>query len=698
MKKNNFFKNRFFLFTLLFAIIFLIGYSPLIIKNYSLVWNVDGVGQYYPAFIYTGKYLQNFIFGLFHGKWILPAFDLSIGMGEDIIGSLNYYGFGDPLNLLAIFVTKNNSAFLFSMSIVLKMWLSGISLLFYFRHFKFGKLSSTLGSLCYVFCGFSIFGGTCYAEWLSVLIYTPLILLGVEKIISQQKYLILILSICYGGLCGFYFLFMASLLLGVYLPLRLIFKNTDFKTFCYTVLKSIYAYLLGLLLSAPFFLPSVYAYFNSERQTSGILEILMNKQNYIPHLNFNFGDYLANPFYTDSPYLSGILMLEFLSLILLLFLPNNKKKTQCVLFFIIGFIAYVLPITGYIFNGFGQPYSRWVFILHLLFAGIFVFVIDSYAELFFSKPKHSRKKKGSKGGIVIATLLTLLVICNISINLWGLYSDFGYGWTKEFIKYDNAKLYTDSPYTKSKLSKNQSELYRVSTDQLTGVNGRPENIAMLNNYNGLTYWFSIINKNTQSLVDNYNDGNHLNWRSYGFGASSTFNTMYGVKYYLSKNEINEPNNYQLVDTVNFNNEKWHIYENKHFHDFSFKINKEKLADIINSQDPFKLKMDHIYANSDNRTNQTLYQQDKFIINNSSKSDKNMIVLPIPYSKNWQVTVDGKKVPIDTISKDFMSVPINKDTKKVVFVYKNKMIFFGLICFVASLILSYFFIKNKPTSS
>ncbi len=55
-----------FVYTILFVMIILIGYYPLWSQNLSLVWNIDGLGQYYPAFIYTGKYLQKY--RIFNGQ------------------------------------------------------------------------------------------------------------------------------------------------------------------------------------------------------------------------------------------------------------------------------------------------------------------------------------------------------------------------------------------------------------------------------------------------------------------------------------------------------------------------------------------------------------------------------------------------------------------------------------------------------
>lgn len=568
--------------------------------------------------------LQKFVFGIFQGQWILPSFDLSIGMGEDIIGSLNYYGFGDPLNLLAIFVTKNNIALLFSFMIILRMWLSGISLMYYFKYLKFSTFSSVLAALCYTFCGFAIYGGTMHVEWLSVLIYTPLIL-------------------------------------------------------------------LGIFLSAPFFLPSVAAYMNSERQSTSITQIIFDKNNYTPKINFDLFNYLTHPFLEESPYLSGIIVLELLSIILLFFLPNTKKKIQCILFLIIALVAASLPITGYLFNAFGQTNDRWFYILHLLFAGIFVFVLDSVL-LSLSKPS-SKFSLNKQQLSLIHVLLIVSVTVNISINVHSLYSEKNRNWQSEFVKYSDVKVYIESPYTLFNDPTKAKELYRVSTDNLTGRNGRPENIAMLNNYYGLTYWFSIINLNTQSLVDQFNH-NSLKWRSFGFGANTVFNTLYGVKYYLTKNTLNEPNNYLLLDTVTFNNAQWNVYENLNFANFSYFVDSEVLISIFNSTQSFDEKMTTLYSQIDKQTVDPKYKSNQINITTTNEQKKSLI-LGIPYNKNWRAYVDRKKQPINKIDTHFMTIDLDKGSHQVKFIYENKLIKLGIICSFLSLISLAFL--NKTTN-
>ena len=49
------------IYTTLFFLIIAIGYSPIYLGGKSLIWEIDGIGQYYPAFLYIGKFTRTFL-------------------------------------------------------------------------------------------------------------------------------------------------------------------------------------------------------------------------------------------------------------------------------------------------------------------------------------------------------------------------------------------------------------------------------------------------------------------------------------------------------------------------------------------------------------------------------------------------------------------------------------------------------------
>lgn len=302
--------NIYCLYSICFLLLIGIGFIPFYKNCLSLIWNIDGIGQYYPSFLYIGKYLRELLGGLIHGKIVMPLYDLSIGMGEDIIGCLNYYGFGDPINILAIFATQNNGAMVYTVVFFLRLYLSGISFIIYCRKMSIGINGVLVGAILYDFCGFAISGGMCYIEWLSVLFYFPLVLAGVEAIFRDNKNIwLFVLSVFYGGLCGFYFLYMVSLALALYCVVRI----TAVYGYKHVVKKSLYLlgfYLIGLGMSSPILLLSVYSFLKSERNTqtlSGLLQLWWWKPRFRNVWNFIKQSIIP----TKYNYASGIALVEW---------------------------------------------------------------------------------------------------------------------------------------------------------------------------------------------------------------------------------------------------------------------------------------------------------------------------------------------------------------------------------------------------
>ena len=110
-------KQKGVLFLLLFSIaflgIFLCTYALFFLNGKSFIWNYDGIKQHFAALVYLGRYYRELAGSFLRGDFTLPMFDFSIGMGEDIITTLNFYGLGDPLTLLAAFVPEQKMEVLY---------------------------------------------------------------------------------------------------------------------------------------------------------------------------------------------------------------------------------------------------------------------------------------------------------------------------------------------------------------------------------------------------------------------------------------------------------------------------------------------------------------------------------------------------------------------------------------------------------
>ena len=131
-------------YTILFAIISLIVFYPFYKNGVTFIWGAkgqDGLSQHINALMYWGEYIRNFFSNIIHGHFRFPMWDMSIGFGADILGTLNYYAIGDPLNLIYVFSNKSNIELLYNFMLVFRLYLAGVAFIA-FGHYlkKDGKL------------------------------------------------------------------------------------------------------------------------------------------------------------------------------------------------------------------------------------------------------------------------------------------------------------------------------------------------------------------------------------------------------------------------------------------------------------------------------------------------------------------------------------------------------------------------------
>lgn len=136
-------------------------YSLQIFYGKSFVFSAggggDGLVQHFNSLAYYGNWLRSIIKNIFvlH-SFSIPEYDLSIGLGGDIVTTLNYYVLGDPLNLLAVFVPARFTEFLYTALIILRLYLSGIAFYLYCGYHGYEGDRILPGALIYVFSFYSL--------------------------------------------------------------------------------------------------------------------------------------------------------------------------------------------------------------------------------------------------------------------------------------------------------------------------------------------------------------------------------------------------------------------------------------------------------------------------------------------------------------------------------------------------------------
>lgn len=143
-------------YTILFAIISLIVFYLFYKNGVTFIWGAkgqDGLSQHINALMYWGEYIRNFFFNIIHGHFRFPMWDMSIGFGADILGTLNYYAIGDPLNLIYVFSNKSNIELLYNFMLVFRLYLAGVAFIAFGHYLKKDGNGILAGSIVYIFSG-----------------------------------------------------------------------------------------------------------------------------------------------------------------------------------------------------------------------------------------------------------------------------------------------------------------------------------------------------------------------------------------------------------------------------------------------------------------------------------------------------------------------------------------------------------------
>lgn len=200
----------------MFAVIASVLFLYFYLNEKSLVWSHDGVPQHLNSLAYYGRYLREVLNTLItEHRLVFPAWDMHIGYGSDILTTLHYYVIGDPLTLLSVFFPADKTEILYEILIFLRIYLAGISFSLYCFYHKNSKQAAFMGTMIYVFAGWTIYAAMKHPYFSNPMIYLPLILMGIDKIYKKESLIclygqqqwgqcqIFIFSICCVFLCSY---------------------------------------------------------------------------------------------------------------------------------------------------------------------------------------------------------------------------------------------------------------------------------------------------------------------------------------------------------------------------------------------------------------------------------------------------------------------------------------------------------------
>lgn len=326
-------------------------------EHASFTKMAGGVAQHYAVLMWIRNTLRQFL----HGNFALPMVDFSVGQGFDVIGTLNYYGVGDPVNLLTVFFADNHLDQMYMFLILFRMYLSGLTFSYYCSTAGIQRKASVLcGSWLYVFCSFALIGGMKHPLFLNGMLYLPLLLAGTEKVLQKKSIRFLSVSVALAFMSNYYFMYMNTILCGIYLCVRLFghYREYGIRKILLLILKMAAAWIWGICLGAVIILPSVYAFLHNARVDTAVEEA----QNFYSIAHYRK---MILGFFQTLPMTNGWTVhgtaIGGLAGVLMLFTSKKRSRENCQLKigFVVLLVLLCIPFGGKMMNGFAYVTNRW---------------------------------------------------------------------------------------------------------------------------------------------------------------------------------------------------------------------------------------------------------------------------------------------------------------------------------------------------
>ena len=552
--------------------------------GYIATGGSDAITQMYPAMLYIGRNVREFFQAMLAGdKYTFPMVEWSLGMGENTISTLNYYGLGDPFYLLSAFFSEEKMPYFYTVFFYFRLYLGGIFCIAFFEELDDSKttFSYILGALVYVFSGFTL-QSNIFIIFVHAVMYTPMLFLGAERIMNGKKRGMLVITVWLYALSGFFFLYVCSISLAVYVICRMLLKRYGIRSAIQKIISMLVEYMTGIALSAVIFVPAVVGFLSSNRaNVYGVSWHIISWQELKQLiLNMFFPQYNN----TQTMSVASIVMVS----ILLVFI--NRKKSRQKVGIILVFLCLIIPGITTIMSGFGGYYDRWEIVLILYFAYITFIMWDDlkslsyvqriiifliYVILGILSKKYDLLDDYMFGYTVICLgiiVLFLVFICPISNRvrllswmrtLFAVIIAFTVcrGWI--MVARDmEIELVRQEDVIRELIPDEEESFYRIDYEKVFGEPRFGMNISLTLDYPGISEYYSIENPNYINAFGEWETGK-ITHNNEGLDQRTILETLSTVRYYVGRkeNENIVPWGFSKVKTSR--DGQWNLYENRY---------------------------------------------------------------------------------------------------------------------------------------
>ncbi len=249
-------------------VLYLVGFLwaayPMFTNSFTQLLNWDYTWQYIPfTYVYWDAWHTFFTTG--H----LPLYDAGVFLGTDMIGSGSYYGLFDPFMFICYLFPRAWIPQMYAQMTFVKIMTGGLFMRAYLKKMGIREWTARFGGVIYALSGYTtFFMGS--PNFTSAMAFLPLILLGIEKVIRDQKFIALSMGIFLLGISCFFYVPVICIYGVIYALWRFFstFKTRTKSQQFQTMGLGVAGFAIGLLLSAFSFIPSMRETLLSGRSSS----------------------------------------------------------------------------------------------------------------------------------------------------------------------------------------------------------------------------------------------------------------------------------------------------------------------------------------------------------------------------------------------------------------------------------------------
>lgn len=288
--------------------------------------------------------------------------------------------FFDPFTYLVFLFGREHIPDMMLWLFITKLVFEGVAFYAYANYFKIDGRACLAASVLYAFSGYSLIMGSNFALG-TVLVYAPLVFLGIEKWMDSGRIKILLAGLFLTCIYSYYFFFIMGILSAGYLCVRMLQRkrNPIPRLFLLAALG-----LLVVLLSSFSLLPQLQLTLSSARVSEG-RDVTAGARLFLPQIKVWVtammrtlnGDmlgsavhnrYLGYAYFGAHDYfqISCFSSAYFVILLVQYWHYNKERRKEMLCIFGLLSVMTLFPVFSYIFNACATVNARWMFVFPVI--------------------------------------------------------------------------------------------------------------------------------------------------------------------------------------------------------------------------------------------------------------------------------------------------------------------------------------------